>query len=318
MLLLSPNPRLSKICILKLMATNTPFKKAVNPKCPNCPKDSFPIEYLNSINNFGLYLCEGCKTGFTYPIPKNMARYYHEFYWTTPGVFGRIKDAIFKFFQRRRIMWITTFLKKGNVLDVGAGEGNFINNLPDIFKGVGIDASIAKIKNSNIKRVDFLKWQTKEKFDAIVFWESLEHTTSPEKYLKKAFTLLKNKGLVFIEYPRFNSLESKIFGKHWFHLDIPRHSSHLTDKGLSIILNRVGFKPKSYISVAAFEYTLWGFSASFLSIFKIKPTDELKKLQNLMIIFSLIPLGIVALIFEVIFLPFKESPIGLVIASKKI
>jgi hypothetical protein len=36
-------------------------------------------------------------------------------------------------------------------------------------------------------------------------------------------------------------LQANIFGKHWFHLDIPRHLHHFTTDGLSHLLKRNGF-----------------------------------------------------------------------------
>src|SRR3989338_2097354 len=71
-----------------------------------------------------------------------------------------------------------------------------------------------------------------QKSDMIVFWESLEHTPAPEKYIRKAFRLLSDRGFILVEYPRFECLESKIFGKFWYHLDLPRHLAHFTDVGL--------------------------------------------------------------------------------------
>lgn len=292
------------------MITNIPI-------CPNCSGKHSSIKYLTSIDKFNIYFCRNCETGFTHPVPKNIGDYYNSNYWISPGITGQVKDLLFKFFQKRRVNWVNEYIKRGDVLDIGSGEGNFGKNAPANFNVLSIDSKTAQIKNPDVKRVDFLKWRNVKKFDAVVFWESLEHTTNPQAYLKKASQLLKEKGMVLIEYPRFNSLEPQIFGRHWFHLDVPRHSSHLTDIGLSILLRRANFVSIKQISVPAFEYTIWGLIASTLDIFGVKPTDKLKGIQNLVIILALIPLGILAFIIELIFSTFHQSPIGLVVAKKK-
>lgn len=287
------------------------------PICPNCYNKNSSIKYLTSINKFEIYYCRNCETGFTYPIPKNIGVYYHSNYWISPGVTGQMKDLLFKFFQLRRVNWVNKYIKKGDILDVGSGEGNFGKNATSNLFVASIDSKTSQITNPDVVKVDFLRWRSKKKFDAVVFWESLEHTTNPQAYLKKASNLLKKKGLIFVEYPRFNSIEPQIFGKHWFHLDVPRHSSHITDKGIFILLKRANFAPFKQISVPAYEYTVWGMIASILDIFNLKLTDKLKGIQNVTIIILLIPLGMIALITEIVFSLFNQSPIGLVIARKK-
>lgn len=286
------------------------------PICPNCFKKSSSIKYLSSVNKFDLYYCRNCETGFTYPTPKDIGKYYNSNYWISPGITGQFKDLLFKFFQKRRADWVSKYIKKGDVLDVGSGEGNFGKNAPANLNVLSVDSKTAQIKNPDVKKVNFLKWNNKKKFDAVVFWESLEHTTNPQAYLSKASRVLKEKGLVFIEYPRFDSLEPQVFGRHWFHLDIPRHSSHLTYKGLSILLKRADFVIVKKMSVPALEYSVWGLVASIFDIFNTKPTDKLKGTKNVAIILSLIPLGILAFVVETIFLIFNQSPIGLIIAKK--
>ncbi len=299
------------------MATSHKYKiKKTHPTCPNCSINSSVNRLYDLPNKFIIYFCRNCSIGFSYPVPKNLDRYYHTNYWKTPGIIGLAKELIFNFFQKRRVDWITSYVKKGKILDVGAGEGNFAKNVDKNYKVTSVDSLNAKIKNPEVERIDFVKWDPKEKFDSVVFWESLEHTTNPPAYLNKAHDILNKNGLIFIEYPRFNSLESKIFGKHWFHLDAPRHTYHLTDGGLSTLLKRTGFTLIEQKSIPAFEYTLWGFCASVLNIAEIRSTDDLKKLENIMIIFLLIPLSVASLIFELILLPLKQSPIGLIVASK--
>lgn len=288
--------------------------KSSAPQCPNC-KGKGKIQRLIK-SKFNIYFCSNCFNGFTYPRPLHIENYYHERYWTSSNILGCFKNFIFYIFQKRRVAWIINSLPGGKILDVGSGEGIFAASLPKTYKVDSLEPPGSKVKNKSIIKMDLLKWTTNKKFDAICFWESLEHMPCPEEYLKKAYKLLNKNGKLFIEFPRFNSLESKLFGKNWFHLDTPRHLAHLTDKGIIILLKRSGFKNAEVKNVASLDYAPWGITASLLNCFKGDTTDYIKKSGNFFLIILLAPLTLLSVIVELILLLISQSPIGLAIAEK--
>jgi len=77
-------------------------------------------------------------------------------------------------------------------------------------------------------------------FDVVVFNHSLEHVLEPLQDAEFARSLLRDRGLVIVLAPNFGSWQSRHFGTHWFHLDLPRHRSHFTPAGLSRLLHRAG------------------------------------------------------------------------------
>lgn len=292
------------------------ISKRYYPKCPNCNARKEVFLKFPGVNDFDIYFCELCKNGFTIPIPQNIAKYYHSHYWNSPGILGRMKQLIFNIFHQRRRTWVLKYLKEGSILEIGAGEGNFAKLLSKNFQVTGIELPAAQIKNKKILKVDYSKWKSREKFDAIIFWESLEHVSKPQQYLKKSYKLLKNNGLVFIEFPRFDCIESKIFKNYWFHLDPPRHLVHMTSTGISKLLERTNYKVIEQKSVFAFEYVIWGFLESILDIFGFKSTDYFKKSKFPIFFIFLLPLIALSLIAETLFLLLDQSPINLIIATK--
>jgi len=208
------------------------------------------------------------------------------------------------------------YLKKGQILDVGAGEAIFSNFFSKKFKVTSIDLPSAKIQNLAVIKTNFLTWKPGKKFDAIVFWESLEHTALPLKYIEKAFSILNNGGYIFVEYPRADSLESKIFRRYWYHLDPPRHLSHLTPKGMERILAKAKFTKVSHAGVPAFEYTIAGFTASILNLFKLQPDDFFNNPWHSIILLFLIPVIIISTFVEIFFFIIGQSPIYLTVAKK--
>lgn len=283
-------------------------------RCPNCITS--PIIYKFNCNKFQIYFCKNCSNGFTYPVPKDLSRYYDDNYWLSSGLIGVIKNTVYRFFQLRRKYWIMNFLKRGEILDVGSGEGIFGTLMDKNYHITSLDVPTAQIKNPAVIKADFLRWGHGKKFDAVVFWESLEHTQYPQQYLKKTSSILKKGGYIFIEYPNFNCWEARLFKNYWFHLDAPRHLSHLTPNGLDKILSRARLITISRNGVFAPEYTFGGFMASILNIFLLKQNDFFKNSHNLFFIFLLMPLIITSSLVEMILFFLGQSPIYLTVAKK--
>lgn len=284
-------------------------------KCPNCITSHILFKYES--NKFQIYFCKKCLNSFTYPVPKNLDRYYSDSYWLPKGLIGILKDIFYRIFQIRRKYWIMNFLKNGDILDVGSGEGIFSKLLKENFKVTSLDIPSAKIINPEVIKADFLKWNPGKKFDAVVFWESLEHTAFPQKYIQKAASKLKPGGYIFIEYPNFNCWEASIFKNCWFHLDPPRHLSHLTPDGINNLLSRTKLTTICQSGVFALEYTIGGFVVSILNLFPKQPTDFFQNSRNLLLILFLIPLILISALIEVGFFLLDQSPISLTVAKKR-
>ena len=78
-------------------------------------------------------------------------------------------------------------------------------------------------------------------FDAVVFEHSLEHVVEPREDLARAQALLRPGGLVVVAVPNFGSRQARRFRAAWFHLDLPRHRTHFTARGLELLLRESGF-----------------------------------------------------------------------------
>lgn len=293
------------------------MNKKIYPICPNCSLSTTVHLKLKSVRKFDIYYCNKCNNGFTHPFPKNLSRYYHSYYWISHGIIGKLKNVIFKLFQNRRKKWLQKYISNGNIIEIGAGEGNFAKLIGQNYELTGIEFPEAKIKNQNILKVDYLQWKSQKQFNAVIFWESLEHVPRSLEYLYKSNKILDKNGLIFIEYPRFDCIESRLFKNHWFHLDPPRHLIHFTDQGLEKLLSRAGFKIVEKRSVLACEYTVWGFLESILDIYGINSTDYIKKNPFLFILMLLTPLILISLIAEIFFYIIGQSPISFIVAKKE-
>jgi hypothetical protein len=81
----------------------------------------------------------------------------------------------------------------------------------------------------------------RETYDAASFQHALEHIAHPLQDLERVRAALRTDGLVLIAVPNFGYRLRKLFGTYWYHLDLPRHRFHFTERSLSILLARAGF-----------------------------------------------------------------------------
>ena len=86
-----------------------------------------------------------------------------------------------------------------------------------------------------------------KQYDLIVIWHVLEHLEKTNYMLRQCKQLLTHNGIVAIAVPNFASLQRRLFGRHWFHLDVPRHVTHLDS---SWLLNALQNEQLSIIKIS--------------------------------------------------------------------
>ena len=79
--------------------------------------------------------------------------------------------------------------------------------------------------------------------------------------------------------PNFGSLQARLFGRHWFHLDLPRHTHHFRADTLRRCLERCGFDVETTITRSA-EQDTYGFVQSLLN--KLLPSARPNDLYDLL------------------------------------
>ncbi len=285
----------------------------VLPVCPTC-RNWYLVYKVFDQKEGNTYYCCGCGNGFLHPVPRDVSAWYRQEYYISSSVEGILKKWVYQYFQSRRVLWVKQYRKRGTVIDVGSGEGIFGKNLGYNYSVLDIEAPFARVVNDKVLKTDFLSWKPKSLADAAVFWESLEHLNDPKAYLIHAQMILKPGGLLFIEYPRTNSLESRLFGKRWYHLDLPRHQSQLTDEGILYVLRSSGFLTIHKSGIWAPEYAVVGFAASLMGL---TANDLDRKSQNLLSFIVFVPMLMVSCLIEGILFLCDQSPIGLIIAKKQ-
>lgn len=122
--------------------------------------------------------------------------------------------------------------QKGNLLDIGAGTGDFLNVAKkNGWKTTGIEPSEkakSTAKDKGVSFADNLEALESHSFDIITMWHVLEHVPNLEKQISELKRLLKPTGTILIAVPNFNSYDAKHYGAFWAAYDVPRHLWHFS------------------------------------------------------------------------------------------
>lgn len=137
---------------------------------------------------------------------------------------------------------------KGNLLDIGAGTGDFLNQVKNNgWKCVGIEPN-EKAKNIAIsKGIEFtntLEELEDHSFDVITMWHVLEHVPDLDYQIKILKRLLKPNGTILIAVPNFKSFDAKHYQSFWAAYDVPRHLWHFSKISIQKLFSKENLQLK--------------------------------------------------------------------------
>lgn len=226
----------------------------LNMVCYLCSSDNvLSLNVNENINNvnYSLLYCKNCENGFTYPQPTKEELddlYSTNTYRTETG--QRFNIYIEKFVNwtvERRCREITASYKKpGKILDVGCGRGLLLSHMKRNgwqVNGIEYNDETASYANQQYNvNVTTTTDYPPNSFDIITITHVLEHLNNPLEMLNEYYKLLKPGGLLIVSTPNLNSLQAKFGQRMWFHLDMPHHLFHFSEKSLSKAIIDNSFK----------------------------------------------------------------------------
>ena len=209
-----------------------------------------------------------------------------------------------RIFERERVGVLKPVAARGaTVLDVGAGRGGFVAAA----RRAGYEASGIELSEQGSRvaatRGAPVRWQTLEStdiapgsLDAVTMWHVLEHLDDPAGALERAASWLAPAGCLVIAVPNLASLQARIGGARWFHLDVPRHRSHFTPAGLDELLRRAGLR-RVRTRHALIEHNLYGMWQTWLNRLTRRPSYFYNVLRrNVSLRTSDLPLSLAGLV----------------------
>jgi 2-polyprenyl-3-methyl-5-hydroxy-6-metoxy-1,4-benzoquinol methylase len=203
-----------------------------------------------SKETFGLHHDEKLDLLITYPKPTEtkLPSYYEseDYISHTDGkrtLFEKVYQYIKNIALKNKLDLINGLQpEKGNLLDIGAGTGDFLAVAKQNgWKITGIEPN-EKAKNIAINKgisfVENSELLEKESFDTITMWHVLEHVPNLELQIKELKRLLKPNGTILIAVPNFNSYDAKHYGSYWAAYDVPRHLWHFSKTAIKLLFEK--------------------------------------------------------------------------------
>ncbi len=236
-------------------------------QCPCC--GSFRIsrsltakDFTVSGEEFEIWECGDCTLRFTQNVPNaaSIWPYYQSAAYvshsdTREGLINRLYHFVREYTLKSKIKLVcaATQLRKGKLLDVGAGTGAFANAMSKAgWEVTGLEPDETARKNAEAKYTLVLQSSEtlysldEEQFDAITMWHVLEHVHDLQGYLEKFHGVLKQNGKLIIAVPNYTSYDAKLYHDSWAAYDVPRHLYHFSPHSMETLAAFKGFTVKDF------------------------------------------------------------------------
>lgn len=252
------------------------------PICLYCKKEQ-SIPHFKTCDIFGdkyvIRNCLNCQAFFLSPPPNSeqLAQAYDDsYYGEKEKKFSSFIENLLDFFRRRRAQMIANTLPPhAKVLDIGCGNGRFLQYVQkqksdtQIY-GIEMSGKAAKraaqieglqLKVGSLAKSDFLP----NTFDAITLFHVFEHLQEPVFTLQTIQQILKPDGLFVLSFPNIDSWQANVFKGKWFHLDPPRHLFFFKPKDFVAEMQKYGFQEVQQCHFSL-EYNAFGAQQSLLNL----------------------------------------------------
>jgi SAM-dependent methyltransferase len=233
-------------------------------------------DIVHEEDHYNVYACASCGHGVTSPFPPDAAlsALYADMNYRDKGKrFVKPLESIVRRFRLKRFKEIGRYSRGKRLLDIGCGRGLMLKTAQQAgweVHGTEVNDDAAyharELLGLDVRTGELEEAGFKEgTFDVITAWHVLEHLKDPQRTLAASRALLADEGVLVIEVPNFSSLQARLSGRHWFHLDVPFHLHHFTRRSIEIALESAGF---TVVKTGQFslEFGPYGFLQSVLNI----------------------------------------------------
>ena len=180
-------------------------------RCPLCSSQKGMI--IEDHHSYRVVECSGCGLIYVDPLPPTdvLEKAYSKDYYT-PWLTAQRRRRVSMWKRRLRLLNRLSG-SKGRLLDVGCGEGLFLEIArEDGWEVVGTEFSAFAAELGKRLGLDVYHGELMDiafppgEFDAITMWHVLEHTRDPVRVLKEARRILKGDGILIVAVPNLDNI----------------------------------------------------------------------------------------------------------------
>jgi SAM-dependent methyltransferase len=296
----------------------------VAPPAPTdaCPACGGPLQAGRSapaaepgFGEVALLRCTTCGTAVT-DAPAAAELYESGDYAPGPPRGARAAAPLLRAFDAQRLRFARELAPPpARLLDVGAGRGRFVAHARARgYDADGIEPSARGVTGARdsygvaLTRAGIDDAQIGPgSVDVVTLWHVLEHLDDPGGALARIHGWLRPGGGLVVGVPNLGSLQARVGGARWFHLDLPRHRTHFTVAGLRAALAGAGFEVVA-VHHALAEHNAFGLWQSAVSratarpsyLFHLLKRNAPWRSRDLAITLLALPLVPVAIVAEVL------------------
>lgn len=220
-----------------------------NIKCIFCNEESNTV--IIKENNYFGRKCQNCNLIYINPRPaleEIVDLYGHDN--ANISAKSHIKNKFTKtLYAKHNLKIINRYIKRGKILEIGAGAGYFLNEArKKYFDVYGIEFNEAQANFIN-KELNIPCEQSSlnvnsfndEKFDLIYHCDVISHFYNPLTEFEKIKLKLKENGLVIFETGNIGDVDIKYF-KYFTKFQYPDHLFFFSEKNIETLLEKTGFE----------------------------------------------------------------------------
>jgi 2-polyprenyl-3-methyl-5-hydroxy-6-metoxy-1,4-benzoquinol methylase len=206
------------------------------PVCGSNKKNLFLIKL-----KINIFECQKCFSGFSGLIPRNFEDLYNnnEQFVQDQKDYGSIRKYRIDTFGRERLRLLKKFKNKGNLLDIGCGNGWFLETVKNYYNSHGLELNVPMAKFTSqylsIKVFDNYKKIKKNFYDIITLFDVIEHVEKPFKYVEYIGRFLKKNGHMLIFTPNKKSVAFLCMRENQNLITPPYHVTYLQKDSFSFI-----------------------------------------------------------------------------------
>lgn len=249
------------------------------PACPAC--DEATVAWRSApaaeagLGDVALARCPVCGTAVTLdPVPAGEDLHESGDYATAAPRGAGLAAPLLRAFDAQRLRFVREVVPPpARLVDAGAGRGRFVAHA----RAAGyVDASGVEPTRRGVSQAAARYGLSLEQAtisgaavgagsaDAATLWHVLEHVDDPGETLDVLRSWLRPGGVLVVGVPNLDSWQARVGGPRWYHLDLPRHRTHFTARGLELLLRERGFDVVRTVHVLA-EHNPYGMWQSVLS-----------------------------------------------------
>jgi SAM-dependent methyltransferase len=274
-------------------------------ECPSCcGKADFMFrscDYNRGVSPtpFDYCRCAACGLIFLSNVPSDLGRYYPENYYAIPRTEVELVAAA-ESLQSWKLNTVLRFVRTGRLLEIGPAYGLFAF----LAKRAGFDVTVIE---RDSRCCQFLRQTVGIEvvestdpsaalddlapFDAIVLWQVIEHLPDSWRVIAAAARRLAPNGVLLVDTPNPDSMQFKLFGPHWAHVDAPRHVVLIP---VSLLTNWATLENMQTAWMTASGdsakgYNGFGWAFSLMSYFKSEPNRRVAHIAGRLVAKLLIP-----------------------------